>query len=126
MNWSMAATPWIMISILIALVLFGVLAAALVLTRKKKHKPDYYAFFIMGLIWAPAGIAIGNMALSAMGFIFMIIGLVNKDKWKKNRRQWSKMDKDERMLFLIVIALLAFLALAGLVIFFLVWKGIII
>ena len=113
----MSSRPWILISIGVLILLLGVLA--FLFQRKKKHKPDYYVFFIMGVIWLPIGFAMKNYALSAMGLIFAIVGFLNKDKWKKNHRTWSKMDKDERMMMLIVVIGLGVLVLAGLVLFLL-------
>jgi hypothetical protein len=48
----------------------------------------------------------------------MIIGIIHKDKWKQNRKNWKQMNKEERKLFLWVLAILAFGILAGLIIFF--------
>ncbi|MFH2027707.1 MAG: hypothetical protein ABIJ08_01080 [Nanoarchaeota archaeon] len=114
--------PWILISIVILLLILGVIV--FLVTKKKKHKPDYYALFIMGLIWLPLGIPLDNYAFTVMGLLFMIIGLANKDKWKTNRRDWKTMDKNERKLMTIAIIVLGLLALAGLTVFYLAQKGI--
>lgn len=122
--------PWIVISILILLILFGVLA--FLLTRKKKHKPDYYSFFIMGLTWMVIGGGLMIIRryndlnfLFFIGLIFFVIGLANKDKWKKNRRTWKNMDKNERIIYIVAMVLVGVLVLAGFVVYFLVNKGII-
>ncbi len=117
----MAGTPWIIISILILLILFGVLF--LLLIKRKKRPADYYTIFVMGMIWLPIGIPLKNYALSAMGMIFMIIGLLNKDKWKENHRTLKDMDKDERKLMTIVIAILLVFLILGVVFLFLANKG---
>jgi len=114
--------PWIIISIA---VLIGVLAIlAVYFRRKKKTPPDYYAFYVMGLIWLPIGIPLENYALSAMGLIFMLVGILNKDKWKQNRRDWSKMSKQERKVMSILLISLGVLLLFGILFFILVEKGI--
>ena len=117
----MGTTPWIMISILILLVILGVLF--LLLVKKKKHRPDYYIFFVMGILWIPLGIALKNYAFSVMGLIFMLIGLVNKDKWKQNRRSRDKLTKEERKFRMIIMIVLSILVLAGIVFLFLAKKA---
>ena len=121
----MASTPWILISVLVFLALVVIGVIVLLIKRKKKIPPDYYALFVIGLVWMPLGIALQNHTLTIMGLVFMVAGLVNKDKWKKNRRSWAKMDKDERMLMFVIVIILVLLALAAVVMFFLSEKGII-
>jgi uncharacterized membrane protein len=61
-------------------------------TRKKQTKKpetDYKAFYSVGLVFIVVGLTlsiainIGLLGMAAIGFIFMIKGLKNKDKWKK-------------------------------------------
>jgi hypothetical protein len=111
----MSAIPWILIAVGVFLILFIFLVFLLI--KKKKRAPDYYTFFIVGIIWLPIGIATGNHALSAMGVVFAIVGLINKKKWKENRRIWKKMDKDEKKITVIVIIMLSILVLLGLIFF---------
>lgn len=113
--------PWILIALVLLLALCIV---AVVVTRKYKRPPDYYALFIMGLIWLPLGIPLDNYFFSVMGLVLMIIGLANKDKWKKNRVDWSKMKKGERNLMLGVIILMLLLLVLGVAVFFLINKGV--
>ena len=116
--------PWILISVGVLIIFLGVVAILVAKSKKGKHKPDYYTFFIMGIIWLPTGIVINNYAFSVMGLIFMIIGLVNKDKWKKNHRSLKDMNKDERKIMIMMIIILGILVLVGLAAFFLVNRGI--
>ena len=106
---------------LIILITIAVLIVALLtifLVKKEKRPPDYYAFFVMGIIWIGAGIPLKNYGLSGMGFIFMVVGLVNKSKWKANRRTWDQLsDKDKKFKMIMMIGLLALLIL-GVVTFF--------
>lgn len=53
--------------------------------KRQKRDPDYYTFFIMGLILFIVGLAVNNLGLFIIGLIFFIIGLANKNKWKKKR-----------------------------------------
>lgn len=116
---------WLILSIAIALIVIGLLIAVIFVKRKEKSPPDYYVFFIMGLIWFPIGLATGNSPLWIMGVVFLTIGLANKNKWEKNRKKWSKMGPAERKLMIITMIVLAILLLAGFVMFLLVDKGVI-
>ena len=113
---------WIiaMISVLIL-----VLAFVAVYVRKKKKVPtDYYSLFVMGSIWLLFGVLLDYSLFLIMGLVFVIIGVTNKDKWKKNRRKWAKMGKDEKKLFVIAIVVLVALLVAGVAVFFLVQNGV--
>lgn len=115
----MSAIPWILIGVGIIIILFAVIFALLVRKRKKYRGPDYYTFFIMGILWIPIGLAMKNYFLFAFGLVLMIVGLVNRKKWKQNRTSWKEMDKSERKLTIIVIILLALVLVAGLIAFLL-------
>jgi len=95
------------------------LILALIINKGKIRPPDYYAFFIMGIIWLALGLPLKNYTLSAMGIVFTIVGLVNKDKWKENRQSWETLTPIEKRWKIILIAILSFLVLAGLVVFIL-------
>ena len=89
----------ISVAILAILILVGILLTLVVWKKKKEGKleePDYRAFFVMGIIWVPAGIVsmftsflldipfVIGMPLFAMGLIYLIVGLANRNRWKKN------------------------------------------
>lgn len=105
--------PWILISISILLILGLII---FIYFRKKgvKREPDYRTLFILGIIWLPMGIPLKNYAFTAMGLAFMIIGLVNKDKWKEPEPLTP--EKRKLILVLILIGILTFIA--GIVAFF--------
>lgn len=74
-------------------VLLGVTLLAILLVMKRrdeKRDPDYRAIFIMGIAFAPMGIPLwiatrnpGMLGISALGIIYIAIGLQHKDEWKK-------------------------------------------
>jgi uncharacterized membrane protein len=63
--------------------------------ERKAGETDYKAFFIMGIAFMPTGFAMMmvyflaetpfeiGLPLFALGLICLIVGLVNRDKWKK-------------------------------------------
>jgi LPXTG-motif cell wall-anchored protein len=75
------------------------LMLVLVLRKRKKAGKtggtDYKAFFIMGIAFLPTGVVMMFMyfltetpfeiglPLVALGLIYILIGLANRDKWKK-------------------------------------------
>ena len=90
------------VSFMSLLLLTGIVITLLlvVVLRKRKRKrkageTDYRAFFIMGVVFLPTGFAMMivyvleelpfeiGLPLFALGLIYLIIGLVNRDKWKK-------------------------------------------
>ena len=111
-----------MIAIAITILVLGVVA--IFATRGKKRPTDYYNFFIMGAIWTAVGIPLKNYLLSAIGLIFLIVGIVHKKDWEKNRIRWADLDKGEKKLKIIVILTLGMILLVGFAIFFLTKKGI--
>lgn len=96
-KYTMALT-WILIAILILLILLGIAA---LFYAKKPHKPDYYALFTIGIIWIAAGIPMKNYALSTMGAILAVTGILNKDKWKTNRQKLSP--KEQKTMYIALI-----------------------
>ena len=119
----MAASLWIMIAIFVLLLILAVVA--LYVVKKNKRPTDYYMFFIMGMIWAPFGLIMDNIPFTVMGLVFMGIGWGNRDKWKKNRVTWKKMNKEEHKLHLFIMAMVGVLVLAGIVILLLTKNNVI-
>jgi len=86
---------FLLIGVFVFLLLLGFVV---LIVRKRKLgpgenlEPDYHALFIMGICFLPMGaigIATKNpgfFGISALGLIYLAIGLKNKDKWKiKNK-----------------------------------------
>jgi hypothetical protein len=99
------------VAITIALTLVALLAVAFVFYWRKGEglETDYRLFFILGIVWLPLGIATDNPGFWGMGAVFLIVGLVNRDKWKEAGK-WAGLSPSERSVNLLVLLglLLAF------------------
>ena len=113
---------WLIIAIAITLLFLGVIT--IFATRGKKRPTDYYNFFIMGIIWTAVGIPLKNYILSVAGLIFLIISIVHKKDWEKNRLRWDDLDNKEKKWKVIIILSLGIILLAGFAILLLTKKGI--
>ncbi len=104
--------PWILMSILILIILIAILAV--VFKRKKKHEPDYRAFFQIGLIWTVLGIVFwiydGDFVFMPLGIVFLAIGLGNRSQWKK-----TKPVNKRGLLLALVAGVIAFIVAAALI-----------
>jgi LPXTG-motif cell wall-anchored protein len=88
-------------SVLLVIGIVVTLLLIVVLRKRKREgktgETDYRAFFIMGVAFMPTGFAMMmvyffaeipfeiGLPLFALGLIYLIIGLANRDKWKKNK-----------------------------------------
>ncbi len=102
----------VFIILIIIVLLLGV--TMMILARKQKRKPNYKTFFILGITWIPIGIAIDNRMFTIAGIVFMLVGLLNKSKWKKEKK-WSELTPSEKKLKLIVIICLSVFILVGII-----------
>jgi len=92
------------VPVTILLLLIGIvvtLLMVLILRKRKRERKagetDYRAFFIMGVAFLPTGLAMMlvyffaeipfeiGLPLFALGLIYLIIGLANRDKWNKTQ-----------------------------------------
>jgi amino acid transporter len=74
------------------IVILGILFVLMVLKKKKEgiyKEPDYRIFFILGISFLAVGIVMmiviknpGFIGITALGLIYMTIGLAHHDKWK--------------------------------------------
>ncbi|MFH1977873.1 MAG: hypothetical protein ABIJ92_00935 [Candidatus Aenigmatarchaeota archaeon] len=107
-----------------ALVVIIAVVGAVEWKKKEKHKePDYYIFFLMGLIWVIIGIFSLFMyddfefsPLFTLGIIFLAVGLANKSKWKKQKTPLAhshKMLAVISVLIVVFVIALAFLLARG-------------
>jgi len=80
--------------ILLGIGMITIILGVLVVWKKRKEgkskETDYRALFTMGITFVPLGIvmsiSIGNpgmLGITALGIIYMTMGLANRDKWKK-------------------------------------------
>lgn len=120
---------WPVIMIVIALLILGLLIAVIVMRKKMKHTlpTDYYSFFVIGIIWIAFSIFSmlrypkDNMFFFLiMGIAFACICIAHKKDWKKNRRVWDKLSKEERKFRMWMMIILGVLVLAGVVALFIV------
>ena len=110
----MSAIPWILVAIGLVVVLLGVVVWK---SRKERRPTDYRSYFTMGIIWVASGLILsllpwllhgeefsstGSFFLM-MGLGYMIIGLINRDKWGKH----VEMSPETRKKTLIVLGLTA-------------------
>ena len=76
---------------LIALATFGMLllSVGVFIARRNKQSSgiDYRGIFIIGLIFLPAGIIFDYQFLTILGAIYVLLGIVNKDKWRKSQTE---------------------------------------
>ncbi len=89
-------------SVMSLLLIVGILLTLvlLLILRKRKQtgkarETDFKAFFIMGLVFLPTGFTMMviyffaelpfeiGLPLFALGLTYLVISLVNRDKWKK-------------------------------------------
>jgi len=89
--------------------------------RDEKHKPDYYTFFVMGLIWMIFGIfeffRQNYSVFFMMGLVFMLVGLYHKEEWKKNHATFDKLSKDKKK-FMIISLVLGLIVFLGVLLFY--------
>jgi len=104
---------WLLITIFATLVIFAIVF--FLIYRKKKLKPDYYMFFIIGLTWIAIGVPLKNYAFSIIGLILFIISLIHRKEWKK--RKLSDLSPAERKSKLILMIILGILVLMAFVMF---------
>ncbi len=87
------------------IVIVGFLVAIFFMRRyffKDRPNPpvDYFSLFTLGVIWVGVGtvflIQSSNPAFLVFGAALMIIGGINKSKWKSNRRTWRDLSVEEK------------------------------
>lgn len=108
------------IAVTIALTVVALLVVAFVVYRRKgeRPKPDYRVFFILGITWLTLGIATENPTFWVMGAVFLIVSLVNRDKWK-DAEKWSDLSSSQRTIRLLVVLGLALVLVLAVATFFL-------
>ena len=73
--------------LILGLIIIGLAIVFYSKLKNEKVKPNYRLFFIFGTTWVPLGIVFyintENIGFLIMGVLFLIIGLINKDKWEE-------------------------------------------
>ncbi len=85
--------------------------------RKEGRKPNYKAFFIIGITWIPIGIATQNYVFMVVGLAFMILGFTKKKEWK-NQPKWEDLSPAEKKIKLALIIFLSLILILGVVFYF--------
>lgn len=91
--------------------------------RRKKIPIDYYGFFSFGLLWLVVGILLSNWLLFLLGLITSLIGFTNRDKWKKNKRDWKDLSYKEKILLSVALFMIALYIFTAILIKILIKKG---
>jgi hypothetical protein len=113
--------PVIFIAIAVVAIFFTYIVVSSSRSTGARRTPNYKALFLIGVTWLPIGLATENTALWSMGFIFLLLGLINKNKWGQETR-WSDLSPEIKRLKLIGISGLV-LILTGSIIYFLLASG---
>ena len=101
------------------LLLIGSIIAifATISRRKENRKPNYKAFFIIGVCWLPLGISTGNHVFSIVGLVFMILGITHKKSWK-NQPKWEELSPAEKKVKIALIIFLTLILILGIIFYF--------
>jgi len=100
--------PWILLAIAVFLV---VLFVYLFVCKNKKQETDYRAWFIIGLTCVAVGLPLENYLVFAIGIVFATLGVLNREKWKRNDFDWKKDTLKILLLTLGMVLLVAAIAL---------------
>ena len=108
------------ISIAVSMLILGVALIIYAAIKDRKQKPDYYSFFIMGILWLIIGMPIKNYILSGLGLLFGFVGILNKHRWKEHHKTWEQLNSNERRVKVCLIIGLFTFVLLGFVLLFIV------
>ena len=96
---------------LVGLVVFAIRAYK---GRGESREPNYREFFVLGIIWLPVGLIMGNTVFWMLGLVYLILGLANKDKWK-DEKKWTDLSPNERNIRRVLVVGLTLVLVAGVV-----------
>ncbi|MBU4536603.1 Gmad2 immunoglobulin-like domain-containing protein [Patescibacteria group bacterium] len=104
----MQQTPTLLIGLILGLTLLFLIVFAYLTTRDGKNNSNcnYKSIFMVGVTWLPLGIAVDVITFSILGLIFLIIGIINKDKWNNEKNNQGLGSKSKMVLFIIFVILL--------------------
>jgi heme/copper-type cytochrome/quinol oxidase subunit 2 len=81
----MSEILWLLVSVAGIVALLGAVFVWKLSRKGWKHETDYRAFFYMGVVWFPLGVALDFPVFYILGLAYLVIGLANKDKWGKKQ-----------------------------------------
>ena len=70
---------------------------------------------MLGIIWLPVGLIMGNTVFWMLGLVYTVLGLANRDKWK-DEKKWSDLSPNERNIRLVVVVGLTLVLAVGIVV----------
>lgn len=95
----------LLVNIIIALIIIGLAIASIYYNKKSKQESNYKVFFTVRIIfhfthlflrfWFPLDLSTKNDVFSIMGLVFLVIGLINKNKWR-DEKSWSDLSPNEK------------------------------
>ncbi len=108
-----------MMIILGIIIVIGLIIAIMSANARKKEgrKPNYKAFFIIGITWIPIGIATQNYVFTVAGLAFIILGFTKKKEWK-DQPKWKDLSPAEKKMKLTLIIFLSLILILGVVFYF--------
>jgi beta-lactamase regulating signal transducer with metallopeptidase domain len=109
---------WLISMIIVALIIIGLAVFIAIRVRKRRETPNYRAWFIIGISWIPLGIATKNPVFYIVGTVFIIISLLNKDKWHQEKK-WKDRTRNEKILKIVLVCIVVLMLIATLVLFLL-------
>ena len=111
---------YLVLASIIAIAVLVILFAVIFIYRNRGQKvePDYRAFFILGISFLPIGIATDNPGLWGMGTVFMVLGLVNRSKWREGPK-WPELSPERRRTKLLIVGGVTVLLLVALLFYIL-------
>lgn len=81
--------------------------------KQEKYNVDYKGIFLMGITFTGMGFLFSTInkafiGIMALGIIYVIFGLKNKDKWGKVKK-WNELSKKEKnfKIFALVFGIIA-------------------
>ena len=92
------------IALFVGFGLLGLLVLAFAVNREKSghKKTNYRALVGLGAVWLPLGLVTKNPGLWSLGITFLVLGLVNKDKWQ-DEETWADSPDSQRKLKIALI-----------------------
>ena len=107
--------PWLILGLIILLAIIAIIVA--MKKKGKKHVPDYRVFFNLGIIFTIVGFTTDNPAMLPFGLVLLLVGFVNRKKWKKARKfsELSAKEKKNRIWLTVILGILVVLTLVAVI-----------